>query len=226
MILGKTIDRVKSQSTASETRRKYTDYFLEGIEAEATRLVRATGKILVADTAYTLLPTFLSPFRKRIASSVANNAATAFSSAKCLYDNVNRFLQANYSPEEEIERRHKRISESEREFTSAAGDEFSLKKIAQVRESGSLDYCLEDLKCLNDMTQSVVSPIRNATEHGHSHAVLENTPNRGHVITRLVNKVMPAHNIAGLTYELASEYLYFVEKILYNSLNNRDTEKQ
>ncbi len=224
-IFGQIVDKAKAEPTNSETRSKYINYFLEGARSEAYRMSRATNRMLITDIAYAILPTFLSPFRKKIKDSISNNAAVAFSSAKSMYDNVNRFLQANYLPEEEIHRKDQRINESEKDFTSAVGDEFNLKKIVQLRESGSLDYCLEDLNCLNDMTQSVVAPIRNATEHGHSHAIVESVPikgipecGEGFKLTNLLSKALPSHSISGLAFLVSGESMYRTHRIIEGSL--------
>lgn len=224
-IFGRAVDKAITKPNVSEARKAYRDYFLQGTKSEAYRMSRATERMLVIDAIYSIFPTFLYPFRKRIEDSVSSNASIAFSSAKSMYDNVNRFLQANYLPEEEINKRHQRIEESEKDFTSAVGDEFNLKRIAQVRESGSLDYCLEDLGCLNDMTQSVVAPIRNATEHGHGHAILESEPisgipdcGVGFKLSNLVSKTMYKHNISGLAFAVCNEAMYRAHRIIEGSL--------
>lgn len=220
-VLGDIIKEARNASMGSETRNFYKNYFLDGIRAEAFRMDRATGKILVADTIYALVPTLLSPFGRNMGDYVANNTSVVFGSAKSLYDNVNRFLQAAYIAEEDLERRHKKITNSASEFTSAVGDEYNLRKIVPLRESGKLDFCLNDLEYLNDMITQVVSPIRNATEHGHGHAVLGRTLNNslsacddGFRVRQEVSKKVAGCNISGLALKLSGDVMYSAHQIL------------
>lgn len=220
-IFGSAVNRARRASTDSETRNFYKGYFLDGIQSEARRMDRATEKILVADIAYALVPTFLSPFVGRIKEGITDNTSAVFGSAKSMYDNLNRFLQAAYISEEELGRRHKNITETEAEFTSAVGNEFNLKKITQVGESGRLDFCRENLGYLNDITTKVVSPIRNATEHGHGHAVLTEIPSdsiplcgKGLGVRQEASKKVGGSTISGLVYKLSGDVMCLTYQIL------------
>lgn len=204
----------------SGTRNFYKGYFLDGIQSEARRMDRATEKILVADTAYAIVPILLSSFAARIKEGITDNTSAVFSSAKSMYDNLNRFLQSAYISEEELERRHKNITETEIEFTSAVGNEFNLKKITQVGESGRLDFCLKNLGYLNDITTQVVSSIRNATEHGHGHMVLTEIPSdstplygKGFGVRQEVSKKVCGSSISGLVFKLSGDVMGLTHKI-------------
>lgn len=205
----------------SGTRNFYKGYFLDGIQSEIFRMDTATGRILVADTASALFPTLLSPVKSRMEEDVLNNASVVFSSAKSVYDNLNRFLQSAYISEEELIRRHKKIKNSKEEFTSAVGNEFNLRKIVQVRESGCLDFCLENFGHLNNIVTQIVSPIRNATEHGHGHAVLTESLcgpgslcSGGFRIRQEASNRTAGYNISGLAWNLSRDVMCLTHQVL------------
>ncbi len=178
------IDEIKSRCDASDIRKKHINYFLDGIRAEAGKMVSTGRKAQYTEMVYGILPTLLYPLKGRIESSISENLGYSVSSAKSLYDNVNRFLQAAYSSEEEVVKREEQILASPSDSASAWGKAYDLKKISQLGESRepNVRWAANKFLKLYEGTD-FVRTLRNATDHGHGHSLVEKGQN-GYIFSR------------------------------------------
>ena len=173
------LDEIKTRSKASETRKKHMSYFIEGMRAEAKEMATSARSLEMIGVYHSLFPNFLKPFRSVIKHRVSVSVGKNASSAKGLYDSLNRFLQAAYLPEEEIIKREREISCSDKDTAAAFGEAYSLKMISRIAASG--DNNMKQIASrVNEISRGtgIVSILRNASEHGHKHALIEGKSNQ------------------------------------------------
>jgi hypothetical protein len=165
---------IKARCSASPARTEHLNYFLEGIRNDAKKLVNYSNSAQWLTIHYGFMPTFLKPFESIVQEKISDRLGNAFAAAKCLYDNLNRFLQAAYLPEEEILKRKQKISKSSEDISTAWGKAYELNKFDRI-DSGENPYIkalvsqMDKINESNDLTRIV----RNAAFHGHGHVLLD-----------------------------------------------------
>jgi len=167
------VREISLRRKGSPTRQEYMQYFLDGLRDDAKKLSTSMDNAVWTSIWQGYTPTLSRPFRRLIGESISRELGTSFLHAKCLYDNLNRFLQATYIPDEEVERRHERIRASKQSGPNAIFEAYSLKSLTPVMQSASgvsngILLTIEDLRREGELMER----IRNATAHGHGHAML------------------------------------------------------
>jgi len=173
------LDEIKARSETSETRKKHLVYFIEGMRAEAKEMIVSARSAEFKDIFYSFVPTFAKPFEGTIKHSISASTGKAFSSAKGLYDNLNRFLQAAYISEEEILKREQDIASSGKDIATAFGEAYNLKKISQIANLGNIEV-EKIIAGFSEISRgtALVNVLRNASEHGHKHVLLERSKDK------------------------------------------------
>lgn len=201
------VKEISLRQKGSPTRQKYMQYFLEGLRDDAKKLSTSMDNAVWTSIWQGYTPTLSRPFRKSIQESISRELGTSFSHAKCMYDNLNRFLQATYAPEEEIDRRHKKIFTSKKNNPTSIFETYDLRALDQIMQDASLTSngiftAVEDLRKERELMET----IRNATAHGHGHAMLE-FDEKGFFISPEYLKQLPNLKGTKIRTESLSNYL-------------------
>jgi hypothetical protein len=169
------IDEFNRRSITSPERKEYLNCFLDGIKTEARTMLRFVEYAQRLDMLYSAMPTFLAPFKDTIQDRIAVDLGNAFSSAKALADNINRFSQAFYLPEGVIQERSRRIKELSEEKTAseALGSVYPLDKMKMIVQSGSKAKEIADLFAEFHEKTSWVRAVRNTSDHGYKHLLVK-----------------------------------------------------
>jgi hypothetical protein len=168
------VKEISLRCKGSPTRQKYMQYFLDGLRDDAKKLSTSMDNADLISIWHEYTLTLSRPFRGLIRESLSRELGTSFSHAKCLYDNLNRFLQASYISEEEVEKRHEKIRTSKQNGPNAIFEAYNLKSLTPVMQSTS-DVSNGILLVIEDLRErgELMERVRNATAHGHGHTMLQ-----------------------------------------------------
>lgn len=167
------VNEIARNANVSPSRRKYIAYFLAGIKQDARKMSSSMDDAQWGEVLYEFLPNFSRPFRKPLGEYISKNVGTAFAHAKCLYDNLNRFLQTAYLPEEEILKKDAQISQANGIKSSAIWEAFDLRKLPNIlqEDNGMSRDVLWELDGVREKS-GLMKLVRDSTLHGHGHTIL------------------------------------------------------